>query len=89
MNVLRPSSVAITALTIMLGASVGLAQQHTSMQGPTAASTPSTSARSKDSGFSQKMALPAFAARMDSSAWVSVLEQITTASTAGSARMLS
>src|SRR4051794_21282660 len=49
----------------------------------TAASARSTSARSSDTGFSQKIALPAPAAATISSACVSVGEQMATASTSG------
>ena len=40
--------------------------------------------RSRSTGFSQKICLPARAAAMTCSGWASVLEQISTASTAGS-----
>src|SRR3954453_12460822 len=49
----------------------------------TAAIARSTSSRSSETGFSQKIALPAPAAATMRSAWVSVLVQIATASTAG------
>jgi len=48
---------------------------------PTAANASSTKARSIDTGFSQKMALPAAAAAIINGTWVSVLEQMATAST--------
>ena len=51
----------------------------------TAASARSTSARSSDTGFSQKIALPASAAATIRSACVSVEVQIATASTSGAA----
>ena len=39
-------------------------------------------------GFSQKMCLPAFAASMEMGEWVSVEEQMNTASMLGSSRIL-
>jgi hypothetical protein len=55
----------------------------------TARSARSTSARSSDTGFSQKIALPASAAATMKSACVAVLEQIATASTPGNASISS
>ncbi len=51
----------------------------------TAASARSTSSRSRLTGFSQKIALPACAAAMTRSTWVSVLVQIATVSTSSEA----
>src|SRR5215218_8090541 len=51
----------------------------------TAPSPRSTSSRASDTGFSQKIALPARAAWTMRSAWVGVLVQIATASTSGDA----
>ena len=51
----------------------------------TAASARSTSSRSRLTGFSQKIALPACAAAMIRSTWVSVLVQIATVSTSSEA----
>ena len=57
---------------------------HVTPAARTASAQTRARARSRSTGFSQKMALPAAAARWIRSACVSVLEAITTAPTAGS-----
>ncbi len=62
---------------------------HATPAAVTASAQRRARSRSRSTGFSQKIALPAAAARWIKSACVSVLEAMTTAPTAGSVRAAS